>query len=102
MCCERSRGEGARVKRTADGWPRRMLLIAALSLALAACSTYEERVAGHCARLGEGPGTAYYHACVERTEELQQRNQEMWSGATAAGARLLAPQPTINVYQPRY
>ena len=68
--------------------------------ALASCSTYEQRVAGHCERLGEGPGTSYYHACVERTEALQQRNEEMWSGTTAAGAALMAPQPTIyNVYR---
>jgi hypothetical protein len=77
-----------------------MKMMLVVLCALAGCSTYEQRVALHCDRLGEGPGTAYYHGCVERTEALQQRNEEMWGGAMTAGAAMLTPQPTIyNVYR---
>jgi hypothetical protein len=77
-------------ERDTPGKGSEMKIIIALTLcALAGCSTYEERVAGHCARLGEGPGTAYYHACVERSEALDQRNREMWGATGAAGAAML-------------
>ena len=77
------------------------LLLAGI-LGLAGCSTYEQRVAGHCQRIGEGPGTAYYHECIGRTEALDQRNREMWSGATMAGASLLAPAPQYYILPSRY
>lgn len=74
----------------------RFLLLAGV-VALAGCSTYEQRVAGHCARLGAGPGTSQYWPCVERTELLDQRNREMWSTTAVAGAGMLTPAPSYYV-----
>lgn len=59
-------------------------------LALSACGSYADRVAGTCSRLGMGPGTFSYDDCVHQQVEIDQRNREMWSGVTVAGAALMA------------
>ena len=67
----------------------RTLLILA-TLAVAGCSTYEERLAGTCQRLGAQQGTPEYWQCVQFQHENDAQNRAMWSGVSAAGFGMMA------------
>lgn len=73
-----------------------MRMLLALLL-LAGCSSYADRVASTCARLGAPMGTENYWSCVEMQHDIDQRDRAMWGRTTAAGAYMLAPAPTVYV-----
>lgn len=63
------------------------------TIVLAGCTSYEERVAASCARLGFPMGTGGYPACVQMQIAKDQRDRAMWGGIAAAGAALMQPTP---------
>lgn len=69
-----------------------------LALLLAGCSSYADRVAAHCARLGAAPGTSEYWGCVQQTQAIDAQDRAMWGGVAAAGAGMLAQPQPMNVY----
>lgn len=68
-----------------------------LLLAVSACSSYGDRVAATCQRLGAPQGSAYYWSCVQQQVDVDQRDRAMWGGVTAAGLNTLAPAPAVYV-----
>ena len=75
-----------------------MRFIPLIFLLLAGCTSYEQRVAASCERLGMGPGTNYYPSCVQQRMELDQRDRAMWAGVTAAGvSTFYQPAPVLVV-----
>jgi hypothetical protein len=58
-------------------------------LAVSACSSYADRVAATCERLGAPRGTPHYWDCVQQQQEIDQRDRAMWGGVTATGAGML-------------
>lgn len=73
-----------------------------LLLTVTACSSYADRVAATCGRLGAPRGSEYYWSCVQQQVDVDQRDRAMWGGTTAAGAALLADPVRANVYVRRY
>lgn len=69
-----------------------------LAIGLAGCTSYAERVAGTCQRLGAPRGTPQYWDCVHQQVEIDQRDRAMWSGTTAVGASLIQGPPSVYVY----
>ncbi len=62
-------------------------------IALAGCSTYEERVANTCSRLGAPPGSSEYWPCVHHEMEIDQRDRAAGAGMMMTGAALLYRPP---------
>ena len=76
-----------------------MRLGAILCLALlAGCSSYADRVAATCTRLGFAPGTGRYWDCVQQQQALDAADRAGWAGVTMAGAGIIAAsQPTVVI-----
>lgn len=76
------------------------LAIAALiALAATGCTSYEERVANTCARLGAPMGSEGYWPCVRERQAIDAADRASWGAVTAAGASILAaPSSTRQCY----
>lgn len=75
--------------------PMRWLFIL---LAVSGCSSYADRVAATCGRLGAPRGSAYYWSCVQQQVDVDQRDRAAWGGVTMAGAGLLSGPRRADVY----
>lgn len=68
-----------------------------LLLSVSGCTSYAERVAATCRRMGMGPGTEDYAPCVHQQMEIDQRDRAMWAGVAGMGAASLS----TSQYRPR-
>lgn len=73
-----------------------MWIIGVIAILLASCTSYEQRVANTCARLGMGPGEPEYNQCVLEEMNNDSRERAAWSGVTNTGAYMMHP-PTYVI-----
>jgi hypothetical protein len=68
----------------------RNIVLAAMAFAVVGCTSYEERVANTCSRLGAPPGSANYWDCVHMQMANDNQQRAMWGGLAAVGAGIAA------------
>lgn len=74
----------------------RVTILLVVAVALAGCSSYADRGAATCSRLGAPPGSPNYWPCVQQQQAIDAQDRAMWGGVAASGAAVMsrpAPQP---------
>ncbi len=61
------------------------ILATILILATSACSSYAERVANTCGRLGYDRGTEMFGACMDSQMQNDSRDRDRWAGIAGLG-----------------
>lgn len=73
------------------------LAILAVACLIGGCTSYEQRVANTCARLGAPMGSPHYWSCVQQQIATDQRDRAMWGGVAVSGAQMMQRQPQVVV-----
>ncbi len=67
---------------------------------LTGCSSYADRVAATCERLGAPLGSDEYWPCVRQQMAIDQQDRAMWGGVMASGVSSLnRPSPVVLIEQ---